>query len=197
MIVPIGTRIATLAYAVRLHREGVKRCHDSQDHGQRFYHGTDYRLGFSTRGSVEASTSSMPCEPQREATSASPLSNSSGAKVARLRLSLRTWRTWTAHSFPKRRSTFSVSPRCSWKTARGTRSSYAIVTVSEGARMIGRNLIDGEPHLSIGSFPDTELRRLTGVETINQQLAYLMRAGTPDALDRMVAVTSWDGFASA
>lgn len=39
----------------------------------------------------------------------------------------------------------------------------------------------------IGQILGAELTRLTGVDTINQSLAYLMRAGAPDALDRMVA----------
>ncbi len=33
------------------------------------------------------------------------------------------------------------------------------------------------------------LKRLTGLEFVNQTLAYLMRAGPPDALDRMVAIS--------
>ena len=41
----------------------------------------------------------------------------------------------------------------------------------------------------IGALISAELRRLTGVDIISQQIAYLMRAGTPDALDRMVAVS--------
>ena len=34
------------------------------------------------------------------------------------------------------------------------------------------------------------LSRNTGVATINQSLAYMMRAGPPDSLDRMVATNS-------
>ena len=33
------------------------------------------------------------------------------------------------------------------------------------------------------------IRHLTGVDSVYQQLAYLMRAGAPDSLDRMVAVS--------
>lgn len=75
-------------------------------------------------------------------------------------------------------------------------SHYAIVVISEGARLVGGETVEGgEPdvygHLKLGGIGRVlaaELRARTGIETINQQLAYLMRSGAPDALDRMVAV---------
>jgi 6-phosphofructokinase 1 len=39
----------------------------------------------------------------------------------------------------------------------------------------------------IGEMVGAEITRLTGIGVINQKLAYLMRAGPPDALDQMVA----------
>ena len=39
----------------------------------------------------------------------------------------------------------------------------------------------------IGTIVGEALKRLTGIDIVNQQLAYLMRAGAPDSLDRMVA----------
>ena len=42
----------------------------------------------------------------------------------------------------------------------------------------------------LGEDPDRDgLRETTGVDIVNQQLAYLMRAGAPDSLDRMVATS--------
>ena len=41
----------------------------------------------------------------------------------------------------------------------------------------------------IGQIAGEALKELTGVEIVNQQLAYLMRAGPPDSLDRMVAIS--------
>ena len=39
----------------------------------------------------------------------------------------------------------------------------------------------------IGEIAGAEIARLTGIGVLNQKLAYLMRSGPPDALDRMVA----------
>jgi 6-phosphofructokinase len=41
----------------------------------------------------------------------------------------------------------------------------------------------------IGPLIAEELKRRTGINTLSQQLAYLMRAGGPDSLDRMVAMS--------
>jgi 6-phosphofructokinase 1 len=41
----------------------------------------------------------------------------------------------------------------------------------------------------IGQVVGEAVRALTGIETITQQLAYLMRAGAPDSLDRMMAIS--------
>ena len=39
----------------------------------------------------------------------------------------------------------------------------------------------------IGHITAEAIKEITGVDTVEQQLAYLMRAGAPDSLDRMVA----------
>src|SRR3712207_7243389 len=41
----------------------------------------------------------------------------------------------------------------------------------------------------IGMIAGEAIKRITGVDTVQQQLAYLMRAGAPDSLDRMVAIS--------
>ena len=38
----------------------------------------------------------------------------------------------------------------------------------------------------IGQITGAAIKQLTGLDTVQQQLAYLMRAGEPDAMDRMV-----------
>jgi 6-phosphofructokinase len=76
-------------------------------------------------------------------------------------------------------------------------SNYAIMTVSEGAKPIG-----GEMHLrgeedayghkklgGVGDFIAKEIEHRSGVRTVYQQLAYLMRSGAPDALDLMVSTS--------
>lgn len=74
-------------------------------------------------------------------------------------------------------------------------SNYAIMTISEGARMIEGEVIEGGEkdaygHRKLGGIGVTaskEIKRHTGQNIIYQQLAYLMRSGAPDALDLMVA----------
>jgi ATP-dependent phosphofructokinase / diphosphate-dependent phosphofructokinase len=74
-------------------------------------------------------------------------------------------------------------------------SRYAIVVVSEGASMTGGGVMesgkeDAYGHRKLGGIGQVTgevLKELTGVDIVSQQLAYLMRAGPPDALDRMVA----------
>ncbi len=74
-------------------------------------------------------------------------------------------------------------------------SSYAMLTISEGARPVGGQVTQyGEPDAfghrrlgGVGNWVADEIRRITGEHTLYQQLAYLMRSGPPDALDRLVA----------
>lgn len=74
-------------------------------------------------------------------------------------------------------------------------SNYAIMTISEGAQMIDGDVhefgeADAYGHKKLGGIGDTTaqaLKRITGQNVIYQQLAYLMRSGAPDALDRIVA----------
>jgi 6-phosphofructokinase 1 len=75
-------------------------------------------------------------------------------------------------------------------------SNYAMVTISEGAHMVGGKVVEyGEADAyghrklgGIGQITGEALKMLTGQNIINQQLSYLMRSGAPDALDLMVAV---------
>ena len=76
-------------------------------------------------------------------------------------------------------------------------SNYAIVVVSEGASMIGGSIVEGGEEDAfghkklggIGAMLGDEIKRITGVDVVKQELAYLMRAGAPDSLDRMVAMS--------
>ncbi len=75
-------------------------------------------------------------------------------------------------------------------------SHYALVVVSEGAREAsGQVMVAGESDAfghkklgGIGQHVSDTLHRLTGVNTLYQSLSYLMRSGTPDSLDLMVAI---------
>jgi 6-phosphofructokinase 1 len=69
--------------------------------------------------------------------------------------------------------------------------------ISEGAIPIdGEMLVTGEEDAfghrklgGIGIMTADALKKQTGINTLYQQLSYLMRSGAPDSLDLMVAVT--------
>ena len=79
---------------------------------------------------------------------------------------------------------------------RANPANYAIITISEGAKMIGGKVVqrgeaDAYGHRKLGGIgieTGDALKRLTGEDIIFQQLSYLMRSGAPDSLDLMVAV---------
>ena len=74
--------------------------------------------------------------------------------------------------------------------------NYAMITISEGARMSGGEMIlsgesDAYGHRKLGGIGEETgavLKELTGEDVLNQRLSYLMRSGEPDSLDLMVAV---------
>jgi len=74
--------------------------------------------------------------------------------------------------------------------------NYAMITISEGARMTGGDMfLSGEPdaygHHKLGGIGEKTgeiLKKLTGENVLNQRISYLMRSGAPDSLDLMVAV---------
>ncbi|MFP3869275.1 MAG: 6-phosphofructokinase [Syntrophobacteria bacterium] len=75
-------------------------------------------------------------------------------------------------------------------------SNYAMITISEGARMVSGTMmqngeVDAYGHRKLGGIGMVTgeiLKKLTGQNIIYQQLSYLMRSGAPDSLDLMVAV---------
>ncbi|RMF31626.1 MAG: phosphofructokinase, partial [Chloroflexi bacterium] len=72
----------------------------------------------------------------------------------------------------------------------------AMMTISEGAQMIGGTVVESGPEDAyghrrlggIGEITGREIQRITGEEILYQRLAYLMRSGAPDSLDLMVAM---------
>ncbi|HJR98242.1 MAG TPA: 6-phosphofructokinase [Actinomycetota bacterium] len=75
-------------------------------------------------------------------------------------------------------------------------SNYAMLTISEGATLAGGEMMqagdeDAYGHRKlggIGQLTSALLKERTGSDTIYQQLGYLMRSGSPDSLDLMVAI---------
>jgi 6-phosphofructokinase len=75
-------------------------------------------------------------------------------------------------------------------------SGYAMMTISEGATLIGGEMVMGDKEDAyghrklggIGQVTGEMLHAITGEGIINQHLGYLMRSGSPDSLDLMVAI---------
>jgi 6-phosphofructokinase 1 len=75
-------------------------------------------------------------------------------------------------------------------------SNYAMMTISEGATLTdGDMMLSGEEDAyghrklgGIGQLTSELLKERTGQDMIYQQLGYLMRSGSPDSLDLMVAI---------
>ena len=76
-------------------------------------------------------------------------------------------------------------------------SNYAFVIASEGAIWTGGEITEvgetdafGHRHKAdVGEALAAELKRRTGIETVNSDLTYDLRSGDPDALDQLVAIT--------
>ena len=74
-------------------------------------------------------------------------------------------------------------------------SNYAIMTISEGATMEGGSIVETGPEDAyghrklggVGIHTEEYVKKKLHAHTVYQQVAYLMRSGEPDALDRMVA----------
>ena len=79
---------------------------------------------------------------------------------------------------------------------RSNPSNYAMMTISEGATLEGGEMIQEGPEDAyghrklggIGQLTSELLKERTGHGMIYQQLGYLMRSGSPDSLDLMVAI---------
>jgi len=82
------------------------------------------------------------------------------------------------------------------KDKKANPQNYAMITISEGAKLTGGEMFlsgesDAYGHRRLGGIGEETgaiLKELTGEDVLNQRLSYLMRSGTPDSLDQMVAV---------
>lgn len=190
-LIPIGGD-DTLSYGERLHREGfpVVAIPKTMDND---VYGTDYCIGFST-----AVTRSVQFINQ--------LRTSAGSheRIAVIELFGRnSGETSLISSYLAGvdRALISEVPfdpehlaELVAKDKKANPSNYAMVTVSEGAHMVGGKVVEyGETDAyghrklgGIGEITGEALKKLTGENIITQRLAYLMRSGAPDALDLMV-----------
>ncbi len=193
VLIPIGGD-DTLSYGERLHEEGfpavaIPKTMDND------VHGTDYCIGFST--AVTRSVNFI-----------HSLRTSTGSheRIAVIELFGRYCGETSliaAYLASVDRAIISEVPFDPEKLARlimedkqANPSNYAMLTISEGARMVsGEILLSGEADAyghrklgGIGMQTGEVLKQLTGQNIIYQQLSYLMRSGAPDSLDLMVAV---------
>ncbi len=193
-VVPIGGD-DTLSYAVRLHQEGVHIVTIPKTMDNDVF-GTDYCIGFSTAvtRSVDAIHALRTPTGSHERIGVVELFGRNSGETALISGYLADVDRVIISEVP-----FDIE-RLAHLLAEDRRrnpSHYAMMVISEGASMIGGQVVEygqedayGHKKLGgIGQIVGDALKRLTGVDIVNQQLAYLMRAGAPDSLDRMVAVS--------
>ena len=185
----------TLSYAVRLHKEGVPVvCVPKTMDNDVF--GTDYCIGFST-----AVTRSV------EFIHALRTSTGSHERIAVVELFGRYSGETSLISAYLAVVDRAIISEVDFDTEKlvqflvedrkANPSNYAIMTISEGAKPVGGEMVmtgeaDAYGHKKlggVGNYVSHEIEKRAGVRTIYQQVAYLMRSGEPDALDRMVATS--------
>ena len=183
----------TLSYAARLHREGVKvmACPKTMDND---VFGTDYCIGFGTAvsRSVDFIDALRTPTGSHERIAVVELFGRNSGETALISGYLAGADRVLISEVP-----FDLDRLAAQVLAdkAANPSNYAVIVVSEGARMTGHETVEsGEPdpygHRRLGGIGEVlgrALKERTGEGIVNQTLAYLMRAGPPVALDRMVA----------
>jgi ATP-dependent phosphofructokinase / diphosphate-dependent phosphofructokinase len=192
-LIPIGGD-DTLSFGLRLHQEGVPivAIPKTMDND---VHGTDYCIGFST-----AVTRTVNFVHQLR-TSAGSHERLAVVEVFG-RYSGETSLV-SAYLSGVDRSVISEVPfdvdrlaELLLRDKRANPSNYAMMTISEGATVAGGELMLAGPEDAyghrklggIGQLTSELLKERTGEGMIYQQLGYLMRSGSPDSLDLMVAI---------
>lgn len=180
-LVPIGGEI-TLAYAARLHGEGVKVVAVPKTMDNDVY-GTDYCIGFSTAvtRSVEFINALRTPSGSHERVAMVELFGRHSGETALMSGFLADADRVLIAEVP-----FDVERLAEKLLAdrADNPSRYAMAVISEGAEMKGIGGLEGG---GIGEAVGEEIKKLTGLGIVSQSLAYMMRAGRPDAMDTMVA----------
>lgn len=185
----------TLSYACRLSREGVPviAIPKTMDND---VSGTDYCIGFSTAvtRSVEAIAALRTNVASHERIGVVELFGRNSGET-----SLFVGLLADADRVVIPESPFDPERLCELLAEDRSRnpSRYAILTISEGAQLEGGAVLEtgeadayGHKKLGgIGAIVAAEIKQRTKINIMYQQLAYLMRAGAPDSLDRMVALS--------
>ena len=193
LLIPIGGD-DTLSYGERLAREGVAVIAIPKTMDNDVF-GTDYCIGFSTAVS-------------RSVAIINQLRTSAGSheRIAVIELFGRNCGETSLLSSYLADADRAIIPEVPFdpgrlaelimRDKRANPSDYAVVTISEGAHMVGGTPLEyGEADAyghrklgGIGLITGEALKKITGQDILYQQLGYLMRSGLPDSLDLMVAV---------
>lgn len=183
----------TLSYAERLHREGIRVVGIPKTMDNDVF-GTDYCIGFSTAvtRSIDFINNLRTSTGSHERIAVIELFGRNSGETSLI----------AAYLSGVDRAVISEVPFNPEKLAAllcadkaSNPSNYAMMTISEGARMEGGEIMqrgeaDAFGHLKlggIGMLTGELIKEITGQHIIYQQLAYLMRSGAPDSLDLMVA----------
>jgi 6-phosphofructokinase len=192
VIIPIGGD-DTLSYALRLHDEGIRviAIPKTMDND---VHGTDYCIGFSTAvtRSVQFIHNLRTAAGSHERIAVVELFGRYSGETCLV----------TGYLAGVDRAAISEVPVEIHKLATllaadkaANPSNYAILAISEGAVIEGGEMVlsgeaDAYGHRKLGGVGAQAgelIREITGHGIILQQVAYLMRSGSPDSLDLMVA----------
>ena len=184
----------TLSYSVRLSREGfpVVGIPKTMDND---VFGTDYCIGFSTAvtRSVDLITKLRTSVGSHERIGIFELFGRNSGETSLI----------SAYLAYVDRAIISEVPFNVEKLAkflhddkRNNPSNYAILTISEGAKMEEGDVIESGPadaygHRKLGGIGEIvadRIRDLTNQHILYQKFSYVMRSGAPDSLDRMVAM---------
>jgi ATP-dependent phosphofructokinase / diphosphate-dependent phosphofructokinase len=185
----------TQSYAVRLHQEGVPVVSIPKTMDNDVF-GTDYCIGFSTAvtRSVDFITNLRTVAGSHERVAVVELFGRNSGETSLV----------SAYLAGVDRALISEVPFDPDKLAKylvddkkRNPSNYAIMTVSEGAHPIGGTVVESGPEDAyghrkiggIGEYVEEQIKEKFGAHTVYQKVAYLMRSGEPDALDRMVAIS--------
>ncbi len=190
-LIPIGGD-DTQSFGERLHREGIPTIAIPKTMDNDVY-GTDYCIGFSTAVSLSTQfiTTLRTTTGSHERIAVIELFGRNSGETSLM----------VAYLAAVDRAIISEVPfdpellaERIMRDKRDNPSNYAMLTISEGARMIDGDIIEsgdadayGHRKLGgIGQLTGSALKKLTGQEVLNQQIAYMMRCGAPDSVDLMV-----------
>lgn len=193
-IIPIGGD-DTLSYASRLNREGVQIVAIPKTMDNDVF-GTDFCIGFSTAvtRSVDAINALRTTTGSHERICVVELFGRNSGETSLIAAYLADVDRAIISEVP-----FDVDKLIDFLVADRSNnpSNYAIMTISEGAHTVGGSVTEtgmedayGHKKLGgVGYLLSEAIKVKTGINVIYQQLAYMMRSGAPDSLDRMVAVS--------